>query len=283
MQRTYTLRRPQALVIAAAVGVVGMGFVLSGCGSVFAQARFERDISVQFLLPAGSGISVIAKNGSITLAEKQRDDVLVVAHVKAVTQERADAVEIVGSIDSGWLEIKAVWPEARKGNEGVSFAVDGPGGRAVKADTSNGSITITGFAGGVDADTSNGAVRIEEHEGPIVVETSNGRITVLGATEAVDADTSNGKVRVELADEGYGPVRIDTSNGGVMLLVGPGFAGRIDADTSNGKITLLDEAAAGRVTLTEDGKKSKVVQVGESETESVVDTSNGSVTITVQD
>ncbi|VAX36295.1 hypothetical protein MNBD_PLANCTO03-550 [hydrothermal vent metagenome] len=277
------MTRTQVLVVSLMVGVGAAGLCATGCGSVWQQARFEREIEVQFLLPPGSGVSVVATNGSITLAEAARDDVLVRAVVKAVSQERAEAVEIVGTANAGWLEVKAVWPEARKGNEGVSFVIDAPGGRMVRADTSNGAITITGFAGGAEADTSNGAVSIEGHEGPIVAETSNGKITVLGATERVEADTSNGTVRVELADEGSGPVLIDTSNGSVVLVVGPGFAGQIKTETSNGSIQVSDEAAGERVRLVTDEKKSKVVQVGEGETESVVDTSNGSVTITIHD
>ena len=279
------MTRTQVLVVSSmmGVGLGAAGLCATGCGSVWQQARFEREIEVQFLLPPGSGVSVVATNGSITLAEAARDDVLVRAVVKAVSQERAEAVEIVGTANAGWLEVKAVWPDVRKSNEGVRFSLEAPGGRAVRADTSNGAITITGFAGGAWAETSNGAVRIEGHEGPIVAETSNGKITVLGATDRVDADTSNGTVRVELADEGSGPVLIDTSNGSVVLVVGPGFAGRIETGTSNGSIQVLDEAAGERVRLVKDEKKSKVVQVGEGETKSVVDTSNGSVTITIHD
>ncbi len=274
------MTRTQVLVISS---MVGMGFLAGGCGSIFQQARFEREIEVVFLLPPGAGVSAFCTNGAITLAEAPRDDVLIRALVKAVSQERADLVEIVGSVEAGWLEIKAVWPEVRKGNEGVSFHIDAPGGRGVRASTSNGAITITGFAGGAEADTSNGAVQIEGHDGVIRADTSNGKITVLGATGAVTADTSNGKVRVELADAGTGPVQIGSSNGAVVLIVGPGFAGRIDAETSNGSIQVLDEASTGRMTLIEDRKKSKVVQVGESDAKSIVETSNGSVKITVRD
>jgi hypothetical protein len=274
------MRRSQALVLSS---LVGMSLMTTGCVEMWGRAKFERDIEVVFLLPPGSGVSTTTKNGSITLADMPRDDVLVRAHVRATTQERADLVEIVGTADAGWLEIKAVWPEVRKGSEGVSFEIDAPGGRAVRADTGNGGVTITGFAGGADAETSNGKIHVEGHDGPISADTSNGAVTILGAIGVVDAETSNGTVRVELADDGTGPVRIGTSNGSVALVVGPGFVGQISADTSNGKIGVLDETAGGRASLIRDRKTSKLVQVGEGDAESRVDTSNGTVVVTVRD
>ncbi len=268
------MQRNNAVLITALAGLAVFG---TGCVESWQQARFERDVELVFLVPAGSGVSARSANGSITLTEASRDDVLVRAHIKATTQERADAVQIVGVGEGPWLEVSAIWPEVRQGNEGVSFVIDAPGGRAVRAGTGNGAVSVTGFAGGAEVETSNGAVRVESHDGPISAETSNGKITILGATGAVDADTSNGAVQVELAEAGTGPVQIDTSNGGVTLVVGPGFAGRIDADTSNGSV-----GVDGGVQSVSGSRKHKVVQVGASDAESAIETSNGSVDIQVK-
>lgn len=268
------MKRTNAVLITALAGLAVFG---TGCVESWQQARFERDVELVFLVPSGSGVSARSANGAITLTEASRDDVLVRAHIKAVSQERADAVQIVGAGEGSWLEIRTIWPEVRQASEGVSFVIDAPGGRAVRADTGNGAVIVTGFAGGAEVDTSNGAVRVESHDGPISAETSNGRITILGATGAVDAETSNGAVQVELAPTGTGPVRIDTSNGGVTLVVGPGFVGRIDADTSNGSV-----GVDGGVQSVSGSRKHKVVQVGESDAESRIDTSNGSVNIQVR-
>lgn len=252
----------------------------AGCGvGGWSQARFERDVEVQFLLPAGSGLAATTSNGSITLAEEARDDVLVRAHIKATTQDRADGVEIVGQTEGGWLEVSAVWPEARKGSEGVSFHIVGPGGRPVRATTSNGAVGISGFAGGATVATSNGSVQIKAHDGPVDARSSNGKITVLGATGEVRADSSNGSLHVELADAGTGPVHLDTSNGGVSLIVGPGFAGSVETDTSNGAIRV---SGAG-VSSVAGSKTHKTVRIGEGGAASVIDTSNGSITIAVRE
>ena len=269
------MRRNRVLLAAVSAGVMA---VAAGCGTSWRQARFERDVELTILHPAGSGVGATTANGAVRLTEAARDDVLVRARIRATTQERADAVAIVGEDEGGWLEVRAVWPEVRKGSEGVSFEIDAPGGRMVRAETGNGAVTITGFAGGAEVETSNGAVRVESHDGPVDARTSNGRVTILAAAGPVRADTSNGAVRVELTDTANGPLDIDTSNGAVTLIVGPGFTGRIDADTSNGSV----RASGARIVSASGSKTHKVVQVGEGGEDSTIETSNGSVEIEVR-
>ncbi|QKK07800.1 MAG: DUF4097 family beta strand repeat protein [Planctomycetota bacterium] len=273
------MRRTQACVLSL---VAGSAFLLPGCVGSWQQAKFQRDIETVFRLPAGDGIHVRTRNGAVELTEVVRDDVLVRASVRATTQERADAVRVVGVSADGALQISAVWPDARKGSEGVSFVIEAPGGRPVDIGTGNGRVTIAGFAGGVKADSSNGQIDISGHDGPLDLRTSNGKIIVTDATGAVDAETSNGSVTVRLTDGASGPVDIDTSNGSIGVIVGPGFAGTVHTDTSNGSIRVHNEAGAGQVEMVQDAKTEKVVRVRGGETESTLDTSNGSVDVTVR-
>ncbi|MFG0241454.1 MAG: DUF4097 domain-containing protein [Phycisphaerales bacterium JB054] len=273
------MRRTRACVLSL---VAGSALVLPGCVGTWQSAKFQRDIEVVFLVPAGAGVEVQTDNGAVELSETARDDVLVKATVRATTQERADAVKLVGSSETGDLRISAVWPEVRKGSEGVSFVIEAPGGRPVDVATSNGHITIDGFAGGVTARSSNGQLIVRGHDGPIDLATSNGKITVTDAIGPVKAKTSNGRVSVELADGAAGPVNVDTSNGSVDLIVGPDFAGIVRTDTSNGSIRVQDGGGAGHVQMLRDEKTAKVVQLRGGETESVLDTSNGSIGITVR-
>ncbi len=274
------MRRTQACVLSL---VAGSTVLLSGCVGGWQNARFQRDIETVFLLPAGDGLHVRTANGSIELTEAMRDDVLVTATVRATTQERADAVQIVGSSVTGDLRISAVWPDERKGSEGVSFVIEAPGGRAVDVATSNGRVTIDGFAGGVLAESSNGQLIVRGHDGPIDLHTSNGKITVTDATGTVSVRTSNGRVTVNLADGAVGPVRARSSNGSIDLIVGPGFAGLVHTDTSNGSIGIHDETGSGRLEMVRDDRTEKVVRIGGGETESSLDTSNGSVSVTVRE
>jgi hypothetical protein len=278
--RRILMRRTQAGVLSL---VAGSALLMPGCVGSWQQARFEREIETVFLLPAGAGLDVRTKNGSVELTEAMRDDVLVKATVRATTQERADAVRVVGSAETGNLEISAVWPDQRRGSEGVSFVIEAPGGRAVDVTTGNGRVSVTGFAGGVNADSSNGQIIVTGHDGPLDLRTSNGKITVTDATGVVNARTSNGKVSVQLADSANGPVHVDTSNGSIDMIVGPGFAGTVHTDTSNGSIRVQDESAVGLVQMLRDDKTAKVVRVRDGETESTLDTSNGSVNVTVRE
>jgi hypothetical protein len=79
---------------------------------------------------------------------------------------------------------------------------------------------------------------------------------------------------VSLRDDATGPVKMDSSNGALSLTVGKAFVGTIKADTSNGGV-LATCARASKVTVK---KTSATVEYGKGE-ESVLDTSNGTVTI----
>ncbi|MFG0259661.1 MAG: hypothetical protein ACF8LK_04835, partial [Phycisphaerales bacterium JB041] len=218
------MRRTRACVLSM---VAGSAVLLPGCVGSWQDAKFQRDIEMVFLVPAGAGVGVETGNGAVEIREAVRDDVLVKATVRATTQERADAVRLLGSSETGDLRISVVWPDTRKGSEGVSFLVEAPGGRPVDIATSNGIVTIDGFAGGVRARSSNGQLIVRGHNGPLDLDTSNGKITVTEATGPVRARTCTGRVSVELADGAVGPVNIDTSNGGIDMIVGPDFAGLV--------------------------------------------------------
>lgn len=269
----------------SALGLLTGACLLSqGCLETWQQARFERDVELTFAVPPSAGIGTFTENGAVRLAETERADVLVRAHIRATTQERADAVVISGEVvGEEWLEIHALWPDSRTSSEGVSFSIDGPGGRPVRVRTSNGQIGLTGFADGADLRTSNGAITVKGHSGRLDAETSNGAVTVLEACDAVAAETSNGSVRIELADEGAGPVRVGTSNGGVTLVVGPAFAGQIEGETSNGSVTVGGGVESAGVRLLRDGRASKRVQIREGESVSTIRTSNGAIRITVRE
>lgn len=266
----------------AMVSVVGVLLMAGGCLSGWERASFRRDVELLFTIPAEAGLAAKATNGSVAMREGGSDEVRVVAHIRATSQERADAVRIIALETSDWLEIIAEWPEVRRGNEGVSFEIEAPGGRPVRARTSNGNVALVGFSGGASLDTSNGNVSVESHEGPIEIDTSNGNVVVHGASGSVMADTSNASITVSLTDDSRGPLTLDTSNGNVSLIVGPGFAGEIHADTSNGSVKIHDSGAGAVTELIRNDRTNKVVRIGEGGEASVIDTSNGSVDIEVR-
>ncbi|MCH8271556.1 MAG: DUF4097 family beta strand repeat protein [Planctomycetes bacterium] len=267
-----------------------------GC-SGWQPARFQTTRQATIRAMAESAVDVQTANGSVQLTQTEQPDVVVDAVLKMVSQERADLVEISAEYQpDGTLAVRVLWPDGvRQPKESCSFVITLPDAVGVRVRTSNGSIELTGLSGTADLHTSNGAVKVydfagdvlartsngrvvvERAAGTIDVRTSNGRVTVVEAHKAVIVRTSNGRVRVGLADDGAGPVTIDTSNGSVEFDAGPGFVGRLTASTSNGSVH-VDGSGLGDLTTR---RRSASFAVGDSDAESRIKTSNGSITIRV--
>ncbi len=266
------MRRMITGVLVAGVGLLHLG----GCNWQEAKFRETRELAVEHV--PRSGLDVQSVNGSISVEDGAAEQVEIDATIRAISQERLDAVQIVASRrDDGTLVLRAVWPEpGRHGSEGVSFVIRMPEVAAVSLTSSNGALKVVRAQGPVRLHTSNGAITVQEVAESAVCETTNGAITVSMAHASVDADTSNGSVEVSLASENPGPVRIDTSNGAVRLTVGEAFSGVLTAGTSNGRIRL---EGVPEDSVRELGKRSCTLQFGEGTQKSVIDTSNGSITI----
>jgi len=228
----------------------------------------------------GSVIDVKTANGHVYITQQtDQSSVSVDAVLKLRTQERADAVDILAEYrPDGTLEVRVLWPDGtRFGNESCSFDITLPAAAGVTVRTSNGAIRLTGLSGTADLKTSNGRVNVLGFDGDVIARSSNGRITVEGAVASVDASTSNGRVFVQLAADAIGPVTIKSSNGSIELIAGSGFAGYVSASTSNGSIHVegsgLDQLKTSR--------RHASFHVGDSDAQSTISTSNGSVTIRI--
>jgi len=253
--------------------------VTAGC-SGWQPARFQTTRQSSISAMDGSAIDVKTANGHVYLTQQtDQSSVTVDAVFKLRTQERADAVDILAEYQpDGTLEVRVLWPDgSRMGNESCSFDITLPGAAGVTVRTSNGAIRLTGLSGTAILKTSNGRVNVLGFSGDVIARSSNGRINIEGAVGSVDASTSNGRVIVELVDDATGPVTISSSNGSVELIAGSGFEGYVSASTSNGSIHVegsgLDELKTSR--------RHASFHVGDSDAQSKISTSNGSVTIRI--
>jgi DUF4097 and DUF4098 domain-containing protein YvlB len=225
-----------------------------------------------------------------------RDDVEVVANLRAASEERLAATEIVAErLADGTLSVYVRWPDGhRKSREGCSFEVslpdavgvevhsangpltiDGLGGHA-ELSTSNGSIDVRNHAGSVTATTSNGAIGAIDVQGTIEVESSNGNIELSGVADRVKAHSSNGRIEIALTDDSAGPIDARTSNGAVVLRLGSAFAGELVVDTTNGSIRMDDLPGAQ---VTKHDKSSAMLVFGQANQQSTARSSNGSISI----
>lgn len=244
---------------------------------------------------AMSGVDVEVANGSVELSRAAGAAVTIEAVIRARTQERLDATQVVVTRESDQtLSIRVDWPDGgRKGNEGCNVTIQMPDagsvnlvssngrlsvegvGTEVDLRTSNGRVNVSGAAGPVSARSSNGRVVVQDVPGPVRVVTSNGTVELKAVGGVVDIATSNGDVDVQLADGNAGPMNVDTSNGSVRVSVGAGFAGELRLDTSNGAVRV---PATGAEVVRSD-KNSATLRFAKGEGRSRVHSSNGTITV----
>ena len=244
----------------------------------------------------GAAIQVETVNGSVVVKQDEREDVEIVAHLKAVSAERLEATKVVTERDEhGALSISVEWPEGKpRTREGCRFEVLIPDATGVTLLSSNGKLELAGLEGDAELTTSNGSIVVESHsgaikaktsngsisamksQGAIDVKTSNGRIKVLGATDRVMAKTSNGAVEVGLAAEGPGPIEVRTSNGTITLGLSSTMRGELTLSTSNGSVN-VDSNLESKIVSKK--KTSAVLDLGESGNSSSATTTNGSIRV----
>jgi DUF4097 and DUF4098 domain-containing protein YvlB len=283
-------------VVRVATTVLSIG-LLPGCwfpsvlGPLHEQTRVTTAAHA-----AQSAIRVETANGAVTVAQANRDDVEVVASLRAASEERLAATEVVAErLADGTLSVYVRWPGGhRKSRESCSLEIAVPEAVGVALHSANGSLTIEGLGGKAELTTSNGPIEVRRHGGSVTattsngsicaadvagtleVESSNGNITISGAADRVSARTSNGRMDLALTDEGVGPIHARTSNGEVVLHLGSAFAGELVAETTNGAIRIDDLPG---VQVTKHDKSSAVLLFGSAVPQSTIRTSNGSVSI----
>lgn len=243
----------------------------------------------------GSAIKVSASNGSIKVIQADRGDVKIASHLRLVSPLRSEDTRVVADRNGdGGLEVRVDWAEGKKKNrEGCSFEIEVPDGSGIELRTSNGAIVLSGLGGQASLNTSDGKIYVTDHRGPLNARTSNGTIVVRGVDGPVDLKSSNGRISV---NEAGGPVKAITSNGGVGIAFSPDSWGPVEAHSSNGSITLnLSSGFSGElyakarvngavrtenlpeVQLISLGKNEARLRFGNSNEESTVTTSNGSI------
>lgn len=269
------LSRGAILGVALTVALTGAAFS-GGCVLNFAVEEETRTSSIPHM--AASPLVVDTANGAITVSTSaQATEVTIVAKLRAQTKERLAATKVLAERkDDETLSVYVKWPEDKRlSNEGCAFEVVLPDASSVKLTSSNGAVTAKGINGVVYAESSNGAITVDRAGGEVTAKTSNGSVTISDAPGKVLADSSNGAIRVSMTHDAKGPVKLDTSNGAITLTFGAAFSGTIEADTSNGRVT-VSGVETGKI---KQHKKSEAaVTLGDGD-KSVLETSNGSITI----
>lgn len=271
---------------ATAVFLAASMLFLPGC--LWNQYKAKTTITQSVPHQVGTGIEVKTLNGSVrVVGDSSASQVEITAKVTCggVTQEDADSRITQAKLNVtrqayNTLLIEPVFPGPTKVNgDGASFEIRIPDATGVTIDTSNGSINVQNLSGQLLVDTSNGSVNVKSHDGPITIDTSNGKITAVDIAGSATIDTSNGSIKLVLASGQTGPINADTSNGSINITVGQAFAGSVRFDTSNGRLIITD---SGNVLKSKSlGKNDGTIKFKNDGGTSVVDTSNGGITFTI--
>jgi len=283
------------------VALLTAAAALPGCGMMVGyKAKGQQTLTAAHR--AGSAIHVTTQNGSVQIAaDAASRDVVIRAAITASGDSQEEAERRLGLVQvnaqrlpDGTLDISSTFPDGRRSDDSCSLDITLPDASGAVIETSNGAVTLIGLAGDAEVHTSNGSIRVERQQGAVNARTSNGRIAVLHAGDSVDLQTSNGSVELD----GYagsamvktsngkvtcrtdapsaGPITIHTSNGSITLVVPRSLGGAIEASTSNGGVTVsgADDVRGS--------KKHRTVRLSGSGATSVLETSNGQVTITIE-
>ncbi|MBT3340289.1 MAG: DUF4097 family beta strand repeat protein [Planctomycetes bacterium] len=138
-------------------------------------------------------------------------------------------VEINTTVQDGIMEL---WYDCSSNdNLSASATIKVPESLAVRLDSSNGRIVVSGDFPNIYADTS------------------NGRIELRGASPQFDLDTSNGRIEIFFTEDWAGQGTAKTSNGKIRAWSHSAISCTTDLSTSNGKTVSNVTAGEGQLTL----------------------------------
>ena len=125
------------------------------------------------------------------------------------------------------------------------------------------------------AQTSNGRITIEALEGSAELATVNGRVSIDDGHGRFDVTTSNGRIGFQGSMEPGGRNRFVTSNGRIEVVLDAEPSLKVEASTVNGRARC---ELPGFLASADTGRKLEGM-VGEGEAELVAKTVNGGITI----
>jgi hypothetical protein len=206
-------------------------------GPPASAATAEKTFDQTYDLPAGKELQLSNVNGGIELQAWDRNEIRVVATIKARAATSGSAEDLLEKVqieieDHGdRLEIDTIRPNrsgsgflswifggGSSGTE-VSYRLSAPRDLVASLKTVNGRIESRGVGGSLHLSSTNGAIRVEGAHGSVQARTTNGAIYAELHQVEADAellfDTTNGGITVNLPESIQTTVRARTSNGSV--------------------------------------------------------------------
>jgi hypothetical protein len=266
--------RRWVLAVGVVLSVAAIAWGALQLANVLGRTTEERSAT----LPATGGRLVVSSSGgSVQVTAADVDDIRVVSKLRyglSAPELRQDS-----GPDGVHLAASCPWYSSWCS---VDYEITIPTGLAVSAESSGGSITVSGGSGAVDVSSSGGSVTVTETAGSVRAHSSGGSVTVRAVTGTIDLESSGGSVLGTglrggdaRADSSGGSVRLvfdvppdlvqASSSGGMVEVLLPQVDGgyRVDASSSGGDQVVevpTDPASARRVTVHSSGGDARVLQ-----------------------
>ncbi|GAB5561707.1 MAG: hypothetical protein SynsKO_33540 [Synoicihabitans sp.] len=230
-------------------------------------AAITRNVEKSFPASTGDEIVIDISGGNIEVEiVPGSDQAEITLHQRFKTNDESEIAEVLEQFEITFEKrgdniVLAVKPERSGGffsrwisSSDVKFSatLNCPADVDLSLDTSGGRISVAGFVeGNLHADTSGGSIVVTGGSGTFNLDTSGGSITVDEIHGSVRADTSGGSIAIDYVGPEARKVNADTSGGSIRI--GLDATGRYDlvADTSGGRVSVSDlEIAAAKISRT---------------------------------
>lgn len=260
------------------VTLVACGFIQSGV--VAADEILEKTFEVS----KGQLLELRSDLGSVSVETWDRDQVHIVIENRSKSIRSRSVEDILDKFDfdleknsrgvSVIVERKgSKWLGGWSSGINMHFEIKVPSEFNLDLKTAGGSIDVTDISGDVNLRTSGGSVRVGHVDGAVVAKSSGGGITLAGATHDVEISSSGGGISI---GETKGKVNASTSGGGVSV---DGASGDTHVSTSGGGITLKN--IAGNINANTSGGPIRAEFVGDIDSDCVLRTSGGGITVSI--
>lgn len=235
-------------------------------GSVYADVTDEQTFS--YKLSEGGRFSLENINGDVTVIGTAGNQVEIVAHKKAGSQDYLDGIQI--NIDHSADVIRVETEHPDKGIKGmfnwgdssgsVTYTVHLPASANLETiESVNGAIDISGVSGVVSASTVNGSIKATDLVSDGLFDTVNGAVTAefmeFSGMQKATLETVNGRLTVVLPSHASASVNAETINGGIDaadfgLKADKGFIGRdLNGSIGNGSARLTLDTVNGSIKI----------------------------------
>ena len=248
------------IVAAAASVAAGGALERAGVPAVPDAGQFANTITLEQPMAANGVFTVSNTSGSTTIRGGSGNTVRVVANSRFSFAGQPPQVSLTPS-GNGWTLQSSGRDRGFPfgGGNSVDYTVDVPSGVSVNAQSSSGSITITGVSGAVQVTSSSGGIQATDLQHLRSAQTSSGSISLDGVfTDPATVSASSGSVSIRLLPGTAIGLNVHTGSGSIEphgLLLNNGttrrneLTGAIGTPAPGAQLTV--QTASGGVTISQ--------------------------------